>query len=170
MRDQESKRATAGEGAEEEEREGVEEGAWRTGRSLRSSAGSSAAAGRGDLDGAARAALHGKASRFASDNGATTKSSSLPFARVILFPFGRALPARGPRTFHRGFSRRREALSRVGCRIITCLHRAIVERNVQDEPGERNRGPHADWHRAAFLSNRIVTARYKCNAHRGARR
>lgn len=71
-----------------------EEGAWRTGRSLRSSAGSSAAAGRGDLDGAARAALHGKASRFASDNGATTESSSLPFARVIL-PL-RPLP---PKTF-----------------------------------------------------------------------
>jgi len=49
--------------------------AWRTGRSLRSSAGSSAAAGRGDLDVAERAAaaaLHGKASRFASDNGAMT--------------------------------------------------------------------------------------------------
>lgn len=30
------------------------EGTWRTGRSLHSSAGSSAAAGRGDLDGASR--------------------------------------------------------------------------------------------------------------------
>lgn len=53
--------------------------AWRTGRSLRSSAGSSAAAGRGDLDVAERAAaaaLHGKASRFASDNGAMTVPSS----------------------------------------------------------------------------------------------
>lgn len=62
-----------------------EERAWRerTGRSLRSSAGNSAATGRGDLDGAARAtaALHGKASRFASDNGAA--SSSLPFPCTI---------------------------------------------------------------------------------------
>lgn len=62
----------------EREREIEEQGgggrAWRTRRSLRSSAGSSAAAGRGDLDVAesAAAALHGKASRFASDNGAMT--------------------------------------------------------------------------------------------------
>lgn len=99
---------------------GEKEGAWRTGRSLRSSAGSSAAAGRGDLDGAACAALHGKASRFASDNGAATESSSLPFARVIL-PL-RPLPTR---TFHREGPHDTER-SRVGYRIITRLHSAIV--------------------------------------------
>lgn len=44
-RDREEERNTAG----------GEEGAWRTGRSLRSSAGSSAATGRGDLDVATRA-------------------------------------------------------------------------------------------------------------------
>lgn len=48
------------------------EGAWRTGRSLRSSAGNSAATA-GAVTSTLRravAALHGKASRFASDNGA----------------------------------------------------------------------------------------------------
>lgn len=44
------------EGERERERntDGGEEGAWRTGRSLHSSAGSSAATGRGDLDVATR--------------------------------------------------------------------------------------------------------------------
>jgi len=43
-------------GREREIQLGGEEGAWRTGRSLRSSAGSSAATGRGDLDVATRGA------------------------------------------------------------------------------------------------------------------
>lgn len=54
-RTREREREGRGRGRERERNTaGGEEGAWRTGRSLRSSAGSSAATGRGDLDVATR--------------------------------------------------------------------------------------------------------------------
>jgi len=92
-RDEEGKREKERKGTRGEERYGGEERAWRTGRSLRSSAVSSAATGRGDLGYNARWRwrFHGKANWFASDNGAVTASSSVPFPRESL---------RHPGSFH----------------------------------------------------------------------